>query len=229
MNSIQKPCSWQLPPIDAIKVNVDEVAKSDSAGCGDMLRNAAGIRTYSMTRRNPELSQSGSQPQTSLMSLSPGEANGAVDDGNLISIGMGSSLKKTHRQQRGMVCREMEQKILHSQVTFSSGLLRDGRLVGIETGILIGRHHRILFFSEQNTSKKLQTENHGRERTLPKFGEWDLNNPAAAERFTVIFEKASDQKKAAKTAGSMPLRSRYENTNSNKKSEKKKWLCCISS
>ncbi|KAL4367193.1 hypothetical protein GQ457_05G011940 [Hibiscus cannabinus] len=66
-----------------------------------------------------------------------------------------------------------------------------------------------------------------RERTLPKFGEWDLNNPAAAERFTVIFEKASDRKKAAKTAGNMPLRSRYENTNSNKKSEKKKWLCCI--
>ncbi|KAK9010963.1 hypothetical protein V6N11_043825 [Hibiscus sabdariffa] len=90
-----------------------------------------------MSRRKPELSQSGSQPQTSLMSLSPREANGAVDDGNLISKSMGSSLKKTHRQQRGMVCREMEQKIVHSQVTFSSGLLRDGRLVGIETGILI--------------------------------------------------------------------------------------------
>ncbi|KAK8607406.1 hypothetical protein V6N13_053143 [Hibiscus sabdariffa] len=227
-----------------------------------------------MTRRNPELSQSGSQPQTSLMSLSPGEANGAVDDGNLISIGMGSSLKKTHRQQRGMVCREMEQKILHSQVTFSSGLLRDGRLVGIETGILIvyenlslailfARNveycwvtYMVLFLLDfavcigETTAKKRQVavtealykgypvpiikslikaKARSRERTLPKFGEWDLNNPAAAERFTVIFEKASDQKKAAKTAGSMPLRSRYENTNSNKKSEKKKWLCCISS
>ncbi|ERN19234.1 hypothetical protein AMTR_s00061p00201580 [Amborella trichopoda] len=30
---------------------------------------------------------------------------------------------------------------------------------------------------------------------LPKFGEWNVNDPASAERFTVIFNKARDEKK----------------------------------
>ncbi|KAL6633637.1 hypothetical protein ACP70R_026308 [Stipagrostis hirtigluma subsp. patula] len=33
-------------------------------------------------------------------------------------------------------------------------------------------------------------------RPLPKFGEWDVNNPASADGFTVIFSKARDEKKA---------------------------------
>ncbi|KAK4743961.1 hypothetical protein SAY87_010273 [Trapa incisa] len=33
-------------------------------------------------------------------------------------------------------------------------------------------------------------------RPLPKFGEWDVNNPASAEGFTVIFTKARDEKKS---------------------------------
>ncbi|XP_062105567.1 protein NOI4 isoform X2 [Humulus lupulus] len=33
-------------------------------------------------------------------------------------------------------------------------------------------------------------------RPLPKFGEWDVNNPASAEGFTVIFSKARDEKKS---------------------------------
>lgn len=32
-------------------------------------------------------------------------------------------------------------------------------------------------------------------RPLPKFGEWDVNDPASAEGFTVIFNKARDEKK----------------------------------
>ncbi|THU50413.1 hypothetical protein C4D60_Mb06t19950 [Musa balbisiana] len=32
-------------------------------------------------------------------------------------------------------------------------------------------------------------------RPLPKFGEWDVNNPASAEGFTVIFNKARDERK----------------------------------
>lgn len=35
---------------------------------------------------------------------------------------------------------------------------------------------------------------------LPKFGEWDVNDPASAEGFTVIFNKARDEKKTATTA-----------------------------
>ncbi|KAL6591850.1 hypothetical protein ACP70R_049713 [Stipagrostis hirtigluma subsp. patula] len=30
---------------------------------------------------------------------------------------------------------------------------------------------------------------------LPKFGEWDVNDPASGEGFTVIFNKARDEKK----------------------------------
>ncbi|GAB4848038.1 hypothetical protein Ancab_002698 [Ancistrocladus abbreviatus] len=35
----------------------------------------------------------------------------------------------------------------------------------------------------------------GKGGPLPKFGEWDVNNPASAEGFTVIFNKVRDQKK----------------------------------
>lgn len=38
-------------------------------------------------------------------------------------------------------------------------------------------------------------------RALPKFGEWDVNNPASADGFTVIFSKARDEKKAPPTQG----------------------------
>ncbi|XVF08773.1 hypothetical protein REPUB_Repub07fG0031700 [Reevesia pubescens] len=34
-----------------------------------------------------------------------------------------------------------------------------------------------------------------RGKPLPKFGEWDVNNPATAEGFTVIFNKARHEKK----------------------------------
>ncbi|KAL4193464.1 hypothetical protein AMTRI_Chr06g177030 [Amborella trichopoda] len=36
---------------------------------------------------------------------------------------------------------------------------------------------------------------------LPKFGEWDVNNPASAEGFTVIFNKARDEKKTGGNSG----------------------------
>nr|ACJ83273.1 unknown [Medicago truncatula]AFK38484.1 unknown [Medicago truncatula] len=32
-------------------------------------------------------------------------------------------------------------------------------------------------------------------RPLPKFGEWGVNDPASAEGFTVIFNKARNEKK----------------------------------
>ncbi|KAG8066326.1 hypothetical protein GUJ93_ZPchr0004g40375 [Zizania palustris] len=34
-------------------------------------------------------------------------------------------------------------------------------------------------------------------RPLPKFGEWDVNDPASSEGFSVIFQKARDDKKTA--------------------------------
>ncbi|XP_016450181.1 protein NOI4-like [Nicotiana tabacum] len=37
---------------------------------------------------------------------------------------------------------------------------------------------------------------------LPKFGEWDVNDPASADGYTVIFANARDEKKATGTAAS---------------------------
>ncbi|KAG6658957.1 hypothetical protein CIPAW_04G197500 [Carya illinoinensis] len=39
---------------------------------------------------------------------------------------------------------------------------------------------------------------------LPKFGEWDVNNPASAEGFTVIFNKARNEKKTGGKVDSVP-------------------------
>ncbi|KMT12989.1 hypothetical protein BVRB_4g090660 [Beta vulgaris subsp. vulgaris] len=65
-------------------------------------------------------------------------------------------------------------------------------------------------------------------RPLPKFGEWDVNDPASAEGFTVIFNKARDEKKTGgkpeSPGKSQPTsRSGMEPT----KSQPKKWLCCV--
>lgn len=39
---------------------------------------------------------------------------------------------------------------------------------------------------------------------MPKFGEWDVNDPASAEGFTVIFNKARDEKKTGGKPDSPP-------------------------
>lgn len=41
-------------------------------------------------------------------------------------------------------------------------------------------------------------------RPLPKFGDWDVNDPASAEGFTVIFNKARNEKKTGGTSDSPP-------------------------
>ncbi|KAH6792185.1 RPM1-interacting protein 4 family protein [Perilla frutescens var. hirtella] len=48
---------------------------------------------------------------------------------------------------------------------------------------------------------------HEQGRPLPKFGEWDVNNPASADGFTVIFAKARDEKKAKDSSSEQPARS----------------------
>ncbi|AED97726.1 unnamed protein product [Arabidopsis thaliana] len=76
-------------------------------------------------------------------------------------------------------------------------------------------------------------ENKG--KPLPKFGEWDVNNPASAEGFTVIFSKASDEKKTKKASGAgpnslvSPQRNQNSDQNNNHSSQnpkaKNKWFC----
>ncbi|XP_010111655.2 RPM1-interacting protein 4 isoform X1 [Morus notabilis] len=71
-------------------------------------------------------------------------------------------------------------------------------------------------------------------RPLPKFGEWDVNNPASAEGFTVIFSKARDEKKSnGVVSSSGATTTTQKNDNSAKPSENcdyppmKKWFCCF--
>ncbi|KAH7544537.1 hypothetical protein ACOSP7_030109 [Xanthoceras sorbifolium] len=68
-------------------------------------------------------------------------------------------------------------------------------------------------------------------RPLPKFGEWDVNDPASAEGFTVIFNKARDEKKTGGKPDSpgkveAPVRAHGVEPG---KPQSKKWFCCIQS
>ncbi|KAL1307310.1 protein NOI4 isoform X1 [Arachis duranensis] len=64
---------------------------------------------------------------------------------------------------------------------------------------------------------------------LPKFGEWDVNDPASAEGYTVIFNKARDEKKT----GGKPESPGKADPHTAKpaldpgKTASKKWFCCI--
>ncbi|KAI3408990.1 AvrRpt-cleavage domain-containing protein, partial [Psidium guajava] len=66
-------------------------------------------------------------------------------------------------------------------------------------------------------------------RSLPKFGEWDVNNPASAEGFTVIFSKARDEKKSPNGAvGNGPMSQRNDNASKPGGAYppmKKRWCC----
>ncbi|PIN05089.1 hypothetical protein CDL12_16732 [Handroanthus impetiginosus] len=65
---------------------------------------------------------------------------------------------------------------------------------------------------------------------LPKFGSWDVNNPAAAGQYSVIFDRARNEKRTGDVSqdrrdsprGSeiMPL------TKLTKPSASRRWLCC---
>ncbi|KAK7359052.1 hypothetical protein VNO77_00998 [Canavalia gladiata] len=62
-------------------------------------------------------------------------------------------------------------------------------------------------------------------RPLPKFGEWDVNDPASAEGFTVIFNKARDEKKTGGGSGRATSQRRNNSRKEDEKSYKKKWFC----
>ncbi|XP_065874871.1 protein NOI4-like [Euphorbia lathyris] len=65
---------------------------------------------------------------------------------------------------------------------------------------------------------------------LPKFGEWDVNDPASAEGFTVIFNKARNEKKTGGKPDSPGKDGGYKTrTATLGKPQSRKWFCCISS
>lgn len=69
-----------------------------------------------------------------------------------------------------------------------------------------------------------------RGRPLPKFGEWDVNDPSSAEGFTVLFNKARDEKK---TGGKPDSPSKIDpvskHGDEHLKPQSKKWFCCMGS
>ncbi|KAJ4826272.1 hypothetical protein Tsubulata_018668 [Turnera subulata] len=64
-------------------------------------------------------------------------------------------------------------------------------------------------------------------RPLPKFGEWDVNNPASAEGFTVIFSKARDEKKTTGGVGAASQRNSNQSKDDHYPPPQKKWFCCF--
>ncbi|KAL7218414.1 hypothetical protein ACSBR2_011643 [Camellia fascicularis] len=67
-------------------------------------------------------------------------------------------------------------------------------------------------------------------RPLPKFGEWDVNDPASAEGFTVIFNKARNEKKAGgKPDSPTKEESAFKHGATLGKPQSKKWFCCMQS
>ncbi|VVA98354.1 unnamed protein product [Arabis nemorensis] len=67
-------------------------------------------------------------------------------------------------------------------------------------------------------------------RPLPKFGEWDVNDPSSAEGFTVIFNKARNEKKGGAKSDSPGKDEPGYNKNGQVPGKPtKKWFCCIQS
>ncbi|XP_012071058.1 protein NOI4 isoform X2 [Jatropha curcas] len=66
-------------------------------------------------------------------------------------------------------------------------------------------------------------------RPLPKFGEWDVNDPASAEGFTVIFNKARDEKKTGGKPESPAQVDSHIKPGVDPGKPQKKWFCCIQS
>ncbi|XP_011085411.1 RPM1-interacting protein 4 isoform X1 [Sesamum indicum] len=66
---------------------------------------------------------------------------------------------------------------------------------------------------------------------LPKFGEWDVNDPASAEGFTVIFNKARNEKRTGGKSDSPPKDEPTYKHGSilGKPHSQKKWFCCMQS
>ncbi|XP_057982363.1 protein NOI4 [Malania oleifera] len=62
---------------------------------------------------------------------------------------------------------------------------------------------------------------------LPKFGEWDVNDPASADGFTVIFNKARDEKKAGGKPDSPTKGDNIKQGVDPGKPPAKKWFCCM--
>ncbi|KAJ3693225.1 hypothetical protein LUZ60_008705 [Juncus effusus] len=73
----------------------------------------------------------------------------------------------------------------------------------------------------------------GKGQPLPKFGEWDVNDPASADGYTVIFNKARDERNSSSSTAQVGTDLRQnedhlsKNTPNSGKTDCKKWFCCF--
>ncbi|KAI4368460.1 hypothetical protein MLD38_017016 [Melastoma candidum] len=67
---------------------------------------------------------------------------------------------------------------------------------------------------------------HEESRPLPKFGEWDVNDPASAEGFTVIFSKAREEKVAKAPSGNVRSLRKPDSKARQPKTATRRWFCC---
>lgn len=65
--------------------------------------------------------------------------------------------------------------------------------------------------------------------TLPKFGDWDVNDPTSSEGFTVIFNKARDEKKTGgKPESPTTTDPGFKHATATvKQPQSRKWFCCV--
>ncbi|KAF5747371.1 RPM1-interacting protein 4-like [Tripterygium wilfordii] len=75
---------------------------------------------------------------------------------------------------------------------------------------------------------------------LPKFGEWDVNNPASAASYSTIFDNFREEKRAGGLFENVGSKQKYQTIASDQKhrgyrskermrsmfSKMKKWACC---
>ena len=65
-------------------------------------------------------------------------------------------------------------------------------------------------------------------RSLPKFDDWDVNDPTTGEGLTVIFNKARDEKKTGAEVSANPAEiqaAKDEHAKGEFQSKQRKWLC----
>ncbi|KAK8627472.1 hypothetical protein V6N13_135083 [Hibiscus sabdariffa] len=71
---------------------------------------------------------------------------------------------------------------------------------------------------------------HYKSQPLPKFGEWDVNDPASAEGFTAIFNIARDEKRTGGNITVVATESLKSQTKEKRKHKHsfKTWFSCVS-
>ncbi|KAG6397343.1 hypothetical protein SASPL_143510 [Salvia splendens] len=71
-----------------------------------------------------------------------------------------------------------------------------------------------------------------KKKSLPKFGSWDVNNPMAAGQYSMIVDRARNEKRASQDASPRLSTDKASFASKDraisKPSSGKKWLCCSS-